>query len=42
MNALNGVSSARITKAGKDFSKTIDFKEFSVKTRGIHKIEGKN
>ena len=42
MNALNGVSSARITKADKDFSKTIDFEEFSIKTRDIHKIEGKN
>ena len=32
---------ARITKAGKDFAKRLDFKDikFPVKTRDIHKIE---
>ena len=35
---------ARITKADKDFTKTLDFKDinFSVKIRDIHKIENKN
>ena len=34
---------ARITKADKDFAKTLDFKDinFPVKIRGIHKIEKK-
>ena len=36
--------SARITKAGKDFAKRLDFKDiqFPVKTRNIHKIEKSN
>ena len=35
---------ARITKVGKDFTKTLDFKDinFSDKIRDIHKIENKN
>ena len=35
---------ARTTKAGKDYSKKLDFKDmkFSVKTRDIHKIKKKN
>ena len=35
---------ARITKAGKNFEKKLDFKEikFPVKIRDIHKIEEKN
>ena len=44
MNAANGVQSARITKADKDFSKSLDFKDikFPVKVRDINKIEKKN
>ena len=43
-NAVNGVQSARITKADKDFSKSLDFKDikFPVKVRDINKIEKKN
>ena len=35
---------ARITKADKDFSKRLDFKDmkYPIKTRGIHKIEESN
>ena len=48
MNALNGVWSnsadhhlAKIAKSGKDFAKTLDFKniKFPVKIRDIHKIK---
>ena len=35
---------ARITKAGKDFTETLNFKDinFSVKTRDIHKFQNEN